>query len=62
MRQRKQRELPFVSTLAIVAILVAMGYQLFTKVLPTDLAADPVAASPGYDRADIDDALKLFGR
>ena len=46
----------------IVAILVAIGYQLFTRVLPTDLAADPVAASPRYDRADIDHALKLFGR
>ncbi len=62
MRQRRQREFPLGNTLAIVAILVAIGYQLFTKVLPTDLAADPVAASPSYDRADIDDALKLFGR
>lgn len=62
MLQRTQRELRFGSTLAIVAILVAIGYQLFTKVLPTDLAADPVAASLRYDRADIDDALKLFGR
>lgn len=62
MRQRKQREFPFGSTLVIVAILVAIGYQLFTRVLPTDLAADPVAASPRYDRADIDHALKLFGR
>ena len=44
-----------------MAILVAIGYQLFTKVLPTDLAADPVAASLRYDRVDIDDALKLFG-
>lgn len=62
MRQRKQREFAFGSTLAIVAILAAIGYQLFTKVLPTERAADPVAASPRYDRADIDDALKLFGR
>ena len=60
MRQRRQRELPFVSTLAIVAILVAIGYQLLTKVLPTDLAADPVAASLRHDRVDIDDALSLF--
>jgi hypothetical protein len=62
MRQRRQREFSFGSTLAIVAILAAIGYQLFTKVLPTDLAVDPVASSPGYDRADIDDALKLFRR
>ncbi len=60
MRQRRQREFPFGSTLAIVAVLVAIGYQFFSKVLPTDLAADPVAIRPGYDSEAIDDALSLF--
>jgi hypothetical protein len=46
--------------LAVAALLLAAAYQLFTKGLPDELAAEAVQIAPTYDAAAAGEALELF--
>jgi hypothetical protein len=60
MHRRQAQPRSFGTTLAIVALLCAAAYQLFTKGLPEQFSAEAVQIAPSYDAAAAGDALELF--
>ena len=62
MHRRQSQPRSFGSTFAIVALLCAAAYQLFTKGLPEQFSAKPIDIAPTYDAAAGSRALELFRR
>lgn len=60
MHRRQKQPRSFGTTLVIVLLLCAAGYQLLTKGLPDQFSAEAVKLAPTYDTAAADEALKLF--
>ena len=60
MHRRQAQPRSFGTTLAIVALVCAAAYQLFTKGLPDQLSAEAVRIAPSWAVAAKDDALELF--
>ncbi|MDA0207410.1 MAG: hypothetical protein O3A53_15655 [Acidobacteria bacterium] len=60
MPRRQSQPRSFGTTFAIVTLLCAVAYQLFTKGLPAQLSADRIEIAPIYDAAASSGALDLF--
>lgn len=60
MHRRQTQSRSFGTILAIVALLCAAAYQLFTKGLPEQFSAEAHKIDAAYDAAAADEALDLF--